>query len=99
MFQDAIRHGYWTTLDAALAGEKKREGDFPFMSSPAHMRHCMDLLRHALMCQADRTIEVKDEVKGGVTGFGVEHECVDWRQLIGWVERWESFGQAAAKAD
>ena len=36
------------------------------------------------MCMADTTIEVKDEAAGGVHGFGVEHRCADWDQLISW---------------
>ena len=54
------------------------------MSSPAHVRHCIDLLRQSLMCHADTTLEAKDESVNGVTGFGIEHRCKDWNQLVEW---------------
>jgi hypothetical protein len=78
-----------------VAGDKIIEDDVPFMSSPAHMRHCIDLIRQALMCQPDLAVEVKDEAKGGITGFGIEHQCVRWESVVGWVEEWEAYGQNA----
>ena len=65
----------------------------PIMSSTSHIRHCIDLLRNALMCQADTTVEVKNDALGGVTGFGTEHRCVDWERLMAWVGDWEGHGQ------
>lgn len=38
------------------------------------------------MCTPDTTIEVKDE-KGGVHGFGVQHRCKHWFQLVDWTRR------------
>ena len=61
------------------------------MTSPAHIRHCIDLLRQSLQCQSDLTVEIKDKDKGGVTGFGTEHKCKDWTQLLTWLQRWESY--------
>lgn len=63
------------------------------MSSPAHIRHCIDLLRQTLMCQPDTTVEVKDEAVGGVKGFGTEHQCKDWNQLVLWTTQWEKYEQ------
>lgn len=45
------------------------------------------------MCQPDTTIEVKDIDKGGVSGFGSEHQCRNWGQLIEWTSKWETYGQ------
>ena len=45
------------------------------------------------MCQPDTTVEVKDEVIGGVTGFGTEHKCRDWDQLIAWTSKWQAYMQ------
>ena len=90
--------GYWAAFDAALAGEKKDERDFPFMASPPHVRHCIDLIRQALMCQPDLTLEVKDEAKGGVTGFGVEHLCIRWDSLVTWVGEWENYGHRLSES-
>jgi hypothetical protein len=59
------------------------------MSSPAHVRHCIDLLRQVLMCHADRTVEEKDD-KGGVLGFGTVHKCVDWIELISKIDAWNT---------
>lgn len=63
------------------------------MASPPHIRHCIDLLRQSLMCQPDTTVELKNEEIGGVTGFGTEHQCKDWDQLIKWTERWQTYDQ------
>ncbi|KAH6675787.1 hypothetical protein B0J14DRAFT_372239 [Halenospora varia] len=90
---DGIRKGYWTVYDAATEGRKIVEEDIPFMASPPHIRHCIDLLRNSLMCQPDLTVEAKDMKKGGVTGFGTEHTCKSWNQLNDWVTTWETYGQ------
>ncbi|KAK4213822.1 hypothetical protein QBC37DRAFT_422416 [Rhypophila decipiens] len=63
--------------------------NLPMMISPSHVRHCIDLLRQNLMCNADLTVEVKDDKAGGVHGFGTQHQCVDWEELGGWVGEWE----------
>jgi len=57
-------------------------------TSPAHVRHCTDLIRQSLMCAADRTLEVKDD-KGGVSGFGTVHKCYDYEELVNKVARWQ----------
>lgn len=67
------------------------------MSSPPHIQHCIDLIRQALMCQADTTVEVKDKEIGGVTGFGTTHVCHNWGELIDWVTAWEGFQQEERK--
>ena len=45
------------------------------------------------MCQADTTIEIVDETVGGVTGFGTQHQCKDWDQLIDWLGNWQAWGR------
>ena len=89
--QDGIRQGYWAVYNAAIEGKMIAEEDFPFMSSPAHIRHCIDLLRLSLMCRPDTTVEVKNKELGGVTGFGTEHRCRDWSQLMEWTSKWEAY--------
>jgi hypothetical protein len=91
--QNGIREGYWTVFKAAVNGTRIDPEELPFMASPSHIRHCIDLLRHSLMCQPDITIELKNEELGGVTGFGTEHQCKDWNQLMEWVARWEGWEQ------
>ncbi|RAH41215.1 uncharacterized protein BO95DRAFT_436004 [Aspergillus brunneoviolaceus CBS 621.78] len=68
------------------------DDDLPHMLSPHHIRHCLELLRLALMCQPDLTVELKNETLGGVTGFGTEHQCKSWEDLSQWMAQWESFG-------
>jgi hypothetical protein len=60
--------------------------------SPAHTRHCIDLLRQSLMCNADLTVELKDEYLGGVAGFGTSHRCIDWEGLLEWIKPYEDIG-------
>ena len=59
--------------------------------SPVHIRHCIELLRLALMCRPDTTIEKKNETLGGITGFGTEHQCQSWSELLGWVSDWQDW--------
>lgn len=82
----------------AAAGEKLdlEHQALPMMISPPHIRHCIDLLRHALICNPDLTVEVKDKEAGGVHGFGETHQCVDWTAINQWTERWESWRQPLA---
>ncbi|GAP92596.2 hypothetical protein SAMD00023353_9200060 [Rosellinia necatrix] len=87
---NGIRQGYWLIHDVAMAGERLNESSVPMMLRPPHIRHCIDLLRHSLMCNPDLTIEVKDDSLGGVRGFGEEHKCIDWSELKQWTATWES---------
>ncbi|PYI33851.1 hypothetical protein BP00DRAFT_444230 [Aspergillus indologenus CBS 114.80] len=92
---NGIRQGYWALYDLAARGQNLTSDEgLPHMASPHHVRHCIELLRLALMCQPDLTIELKNETLGGVTGFGTEHQCKRWEDLTGWVTRWESYGLA-----
>ncbi|KAL8729370.1 MAG: hypothetical protein Q9166_004763 [cf. Caloplaca sp. 2 TL-2023] len=90
---NGIRQGYWALHSAATAGDRVDDEDIPMMYSPAHISHCIDLIRHSLMCQPDTTVEVKDPEIGGVTGFGTEHQCKDWEELMRWTREWESWEQ------
>jgi len=69
-------------------GQQFSEDDFPMIVSPSHVRHCIDLLRQTLMCYSDRTIEEKDDT-GGVKGFGTEHQCNDYEELVRLINRWQ----------
>ena len=77
--------------DAAVEGRLVQDHEVPMMISPAHVRHCIDLLRHAVMCEPDITIEKKGDKAQGVTGFGTSHVCKDWQQLVKWTSAWESW--------
>lgn len=77
----------------ALEGKKVTESELPHHASTEHLQHCIDILRQALMCQPDLTIEIQDDDLGGVTGFGIEHQCVDWGELIDWTSEWETYDQ------
>ncbi|KAF2243059.1 hypothetical protein BU26DRAFT_437938, partial [Trematosphaeria pertusa] len=90
---DGLRHAYWTLLDISQSGAKLDKSALPHHATPSHVRHCIDLLRQALMCQPDLTIEVQNDELGGVTGFGTEHVCADWKQLIEWTSHWENYDQ------
>lgn len=76
--------------ELAVRQQRLVESELPMMVSPPHVRHCLDLLRQSMMCQADTTIEVKDELAGGVHGFGVEHRCKDWDQLTEMISGWQN---------
>ncbi|KAL8788075.1 MAG: hypothetical protein Q9195_007489 [Heterodermia aff. obscurata] len=81
---NGLRGGYWANHHAALHGHRLKDEDLPVDIQESHMRHCIDLLRQALMCHGDTTLEVVDEAINGVHGFRVEHQCKDWAQLKAW---------------
>ena len=91
---DGIRQAYWLLYDEAYGPNRQPEPDLPFMTSPAHIGHCIDLIRNDLICRPDTTIELKDLEIGGVIGFDSEHTCVNWQELAGWVSEWETWGQS-----
>ncbi|KAK1713430.1 uncharacterized protein BDZ83DRAFT_589311 [Colletotrichum acutatum] len=51
-----------------------------------HIGHCLDLVRQSILCRPDLTVEIGDPAVGGVTGFGTEHQCVNWQELMDWME-------------
>ena len=89
---NSIRMGYWALYDAAISDQVLNETDIEMDASPAHMRHCIDMLRQAIMCSPDLTVEKKDHELGGVNGFGITHQCYDWKQLVHWVKGWDNEG-------
>ena len=92
-FQNGLRTSLWTLYDAATSSSNEpfNASSLPMESSPAHMRHCIDLLRQSLMCRPDLTVEAKDDALGGVRGFGTEHQCVDWDGLVDWTRNWQTW--------
>ncbi|KAH7131778.1 hypothetical protein B0J11DRAFT_520105 [Dendryphion nanum] len=100
---DNLRHTYWTLLDKTNPHDSNQQGhardktDLPHHVSPIHTQHCIDLLRNAFMCQPDLTVEIVEEKVSGVRGFGTEHNCVNWRELVEWTGRWEGYGQGNRK--
>ncbi|KAI0448080.1 S-adenosyl-L-methionine-dependent methyltransferase [Xylaria telfairii] len=78
---DELRHGFYVLHEQVIAysemiGDRQagtrrpRTGRALQEHSLGHIRHCIDLLRQSLMCNADLTVELKNEELGGVTGFG-----------------------------
>ncbi|RDH37526.1 hypothetical protein BDQ94DRAFT_136575 [Aspergillus welwitschiae] len=91
-----MRQAYWSLISVATSpDETLLEQSMDDMIAPRHFSHCTDILRQSLMCRPDLTVETLTP-EGGVTGFGTEHECQDWDQLMSWMARWESYGQTQA---
>ncbi|KAL5117425.1 hypothetical protein ACEQ8H_004741 [Pleosporales sp. CAS-2024a] len=91
---DELRHGFYVLHEQVQAysnmtNHQAASKRAPHEHSLGHIRHCIDLLRQSLMCNADLTVELKDEQLGGVTGFGTVHRCVDWSELLDWMPAWE----------
>jgi hypothetical protein len=63
-------------------GERRNDLD---SVDTSHLNHCFDYLRQGIMCSGDMTLEkawvVDGEVTNAVTGWGVEHECRDWKGM------------------
>lgn len=58
-----------------------------------HTRHCIDFLRQMLMCNADVTVERNDPSIGGIRGFGINHQCKNWEDVVGWTLDRQKAGQ------
>lgn len=95
-----LRHGFYVLHDQVIAysemiGDGQEGTVRPRVEralqehSLGHIRHCIDLLRQSLMCNADLTVELKKEELGGVTGFGTLHRCVKWPALLDWIQPYE----------
>jgi len=90
----AIRQAYYEAMDGPESHEthdpnahgKSAHYTMASHTSPAHIRHCIDLIRQTLMCYADTTIEEKDDKINGVRGFGTLHQCRDWQGMVKWTE-------------
>lgn len=54
-----------------------------------HTRHCFNLLRQAVLCAADTTLDPLDKVDDGgnvgADGVGVVHQCRDWEKVYQYV--------------
>jgi len=87
---NGIRQGYWMIHQAAMTGQALVDEDLPMMATPAHIRHCIDLLRQSVMCYRDTAMELKDNEMGGVNGWGTEHQCHDYEELVRWTNNVQS---------
>ena len=76
LLQNALRVSYYA---AKAANHKAVSAGNDNYHSAAHVKHCFDYLRQALMCAADMTLELlRPPQEGkipGVHGWGVEHVC------------------------
>jgi hypothetical protein len=91
--QGAIRDEFYKplTIRSQRTLEVKREVEL-------HMNHCFDYVRQALKCGADTTLEwdLLDEngnSKGGAGGWGVPHQCRDWKAVLEFVEKHQYRGE------
>ncbi|KAK0706208.1 hypothetical protein B0T26DRAFT_788870 [Lasiosphaeria miniovina] len=75
-------------------GENDKEY-LAFALSQEHMRddhiyHCIDYIRQAIVCCGDTTLEKSRTVDGkivqGVDGWGVEHQCRDFKAIFAYGE-------------
>ena len=56
--------------------------------SAAHMKHCFDYLRQAIMCASDVTLEHlqsgAEGVIASVDGWGTTHQCRNYQEVSDW---------------
>ena len=52
-----------------------------------HVNHCMDALRRQIMCDADSTPRVTDDVPDAISGVGQYRKCRDWSKLEDWAKQ------------
>ncbi|KAI1426465.1 hypothetical protein F5Y12DRAFT_742309 [Xylaria sp. FL1777] len=82
---DMLRHGYYAAVE--LVNQKSDLKAITPVNPAAHMQHCFDYLRQALMCAADPTLEIRNESISGVTGWGSTHQCRNFEALKQWTEQ------------
>ena len=84
--QNELRIGYFS--NHAQKGANSEDHASAHNHSAAHMMHCFDYLRQALMCSADTTLERLQSGSEGllpsVDGWGTTHECRDFQQVSSW---------------
>ncbi|KAK6437235.1 hypothetical protein LTR95_006565 [Oleoguttula sp. CCFEE 5521] len=78
------------TLKAGMDLNNTREVyDRLLVKQEDHVYHCFDLIRQALMCHPDLTVEwPRTEVDGrrfAFDGWGIQHQCVDWNSVLGFM--------------
>ncbi|KAL2067815.1 hypothetical protein VTL71DRAFT_15911 [Oculimacula yallundae] len=56
---DGIRQNYWHLYRTLQTDAEDHQDQAKMHISHAHVRHCIDLLRQTLMCNADTTLETK----------------------------------------
>jgi hypothetical protein len=54
----------------------------------AHIGHCFEYLRNAIMCSADSSLEPFEVPDNGFPGMGFQRQCRDYEKLKEWAERW-----------
>lgn len=69
-----------------------------------HIPHCFDYIRQGLMCAGDMTLEKAKVNADGVrirdvNGWGVEHECKNWDDVMRWSEKHRSDDSEAIVPD
>ncbi|KAK2017114.1 hypothetical protein LZ32DRAFT_39060 [Colletotrichum eremochloae] len=82
---DFVAHSHNDTNARESHADHETAHDHNHSHDMYHIGHCFDLVRQSILCRPDLTIEVGDPAIGGVTGFGTEHQCVDWQQLMEWM--------------
>ncbi|KAK1961356.1 hypothetical protein LY78DRAFT_662176 [Colletotrichum sublineola] len=82
---DFVAHSHNDTNARESHADHETAHDHNHSHGMYHIGHCFDLVRQSILCRPDLTIEVGDPAIGGVTGFGTEHQCVDWQQLMEWM--------------
>nr|OQO25373.1 hypothetical protein B0A51_08114 [Rachicladosporium sp. CCFEE 5018] len=80
------------TLKAGMDLNNTREVyDRLLVKQEDHVYHCFDLIRQALMCHPDLTVEwPRTEVDGrrfAFDGWGIQHQCVDWNSVLGFMSK------------
>lgn len=88
-FNDLALNGGSFAMDMA-GGEHDegltREGEDP----AAHLSHCFDYLRQAIMCHGDTALEGLQTTfgpdVGGSDGWNVKHVCKAWDEVYDWLE-------------
>ncbi|ORY05913.1 hypothetical protein BCR34DRAFT_490529, partial [Clohesyomyces aquaticus] len=82
-----LRNQYYLAIEQSKNGSRSARNNDEH-SDPGHVRHCFDLLRQSIMCAADTNVEPIKPNLGGITGWGHERRCRDFRSVFEWAGKW-----------
>ena len=85
-----LRRIYYATVQDLKAGQKEDEVLTGFdngIDRQEHAAHCFEYLRHAIICNADPSLEPWGSTVDGFPGMGVPRVCRDYEGLKAYAEQ------------
>ncbi|KJZ77473.1 hypothetical protein HIM_03197 [Hirsutella minnesotensis 3608] len=84
-----IRENYFGVVQGQASGAdtSSPEAQQQLSKQIAHVNHCFDYLRQAVMCNGDMTLEWATPEGKSMDGWNIDHQCRSWDQAVDWTLR------------